>query len=268
MGDPRMVVSANDYIGHWIAVAGVYELSMLLPAMAFLKERGFLDREVCLDVGANIGNHSVFFSQYFSRVLALEANPRVFDLLAINAATNGARNGAAITCRNIAVGDGAGEVTIRIPDGTNEGTGTVLGHGGSGEGARVTMDRLDAIAADFGEGVGLIKIDVEGMEQAVLDGAGGIIARNAPAILFEYHKHLQGDRDTLDLLQREHGYDEFYHVCPAIDLQGTSSAMRNAAHVIVNFLTNSRFVVKPVALPAMRSHDLVIALKSGGGARR
>ncbi|MCY4541866.1 MAG: FkbM family methyltransferase, partial [Rhodobacteraceae bacterium] len=42
-----------------------------------------------LDVGANIGNHTVFFARHFHRVIAFEPNPAANALLKVNAAEYG-----------------------------------------------------------------------------------------------------------------------------------------------------------------------------------
>ena len=56
---PPMAVFAHDYIGAYINVFGMYERD-LLESLVPLIERYGKDSAV-LDVGANIGNHAVFF---------------------------------------------------------------------------------------------------------------------------------------------------------------------------------------------------------------
>src|SRR5215475_1675190 len=81
---PQVACFAFDYISTEIAVHGRFERAELecLSVQLFARMRS---RRVCLDVGANIGNHSLVFAQHFARVLAFEPNPRTFKLLAINA---------------------------------------------------------------------------------------------------------------------------------------------------------------------------------------
>lgn len=253
---PRMVIASNDYIGHWINVAGGYELQLLNPAIAFLAGKGYTARPTCIDVGANIGNHAVFFSQHFSRVLAIEANPTVFRLLEFNA------QGRPITCRNVAAGASDGQVAVMIPDPTNEGTGQVrLDRAPCSDSAVVPLRTLDEIAQGHDQGVGLIKIDVEGMEQDVLRGASDIIRRNSPAILFEYHRHLQKHADTFDILSNEYGYTDFYYVAPRFDFRRFGNVVGDIADVALNFLANSPFVVRRIDRLKTRSYDFVIATK-------
>ena len=51
--------------------------------MAWLKFLSYFNGTV-LDIGANIGNHSLFFSNYFYKVLSFEPHPKIFKVLAIN----------------------------------------------------------------------------------------------------------------------------------------------------------------------------------------
>ena len=55
---------------------------------------------IAMDIGANIGNHALYFSDYFRWVHCFEPNPRTFKVLALNAelASN-------ITCFNVGISD-------------------------------------------------------------------------------------------------------------------------------------------------------------------
>ena len=37
-----------------------------------------------LDIGANIGNHSVFLSKFFKKIHSFEPNPKTYDVLSLN----------------------------------------------------------------------------------------------------------------------------------------------------------------------------------------
>lgn len=252
---PRMVAVSNDYIGHWIAIAGGYELQLLNPTMEFLQQQGFMRGGTCIDVGANIGNHAVFFRRFFDRVVAIEANPDVFAILKLNSTPRG------IDCRNIGVGRTKGRASLYLGDAGNEGTGSVkIEATGDQTGHEIEIEPLDTIAADITGHIDLIKIDVEGMEQDVLLGAANIIANNKPAIIFEYHRHLQGDADTFDILTDGFGYRNFYYAAPRFDFKKFDSIFSDVAQVVVNFVANSRFTVRKINAPKLRSYDFVIAI--------
>lgn len=63
---------------------------------------------VMLDIGANIGNHSVFLAKHFDAVHAVEPSPRTFNVLTMNASL--APN---IQCHQIAASDSNGLVVFR-----------------------------------------------------------------------------------------------------------------------------------------------------------
>ena len=67
----------GDHIGDSIFIDGLYEGALLQSAFSTLlagRAQQFAE-SACLDVGANIGNHSVFFADRFARVIAVEPNP-------------------------------------------------------------------------------------------------------------------------------------------------------------------------------------------------
>lgn len=134
----------------------------------------------CLDVGANVGNHAVFFAKEMkaSCVVCFEPNDVALELLKINVALNDA---AAIDLNLAAhaLGDHEGRGTIETRHENNLGFG-VLKESGDGTVEVATGDELLASAAfDF------VKIDVEGHELAVLRGLERTILRDRPIIYVE-----------------------------------------------------------------------------------
>ena len=70
---------------------------------------------------------------------------------------------------------------------------------------------LDEMESVEGREIGLIKIDVEGHEEAVLRGAERLLRRHRPIILFEQHPDVieQGTSPAAEFL-RKLGYRHFY----------------------------------------------------------
>ena len=82
----QLVIFSFDHIGHRINLDGVYEKEELEFLFDWLAELGCdLKNKTALDVGANIGNHSLFFSDRFKSVFSFEPNPRTFKVLSLNA---------------------------------------------------------------------------------------------------------------------------------------------------------------------------------------
>lgn len=120
--------------------------------------------DTVVDVGANIGDLTLVAVQCVGptgRVVAIEPHPRTFLFLQANLTENHA---VGVQALNVALGSTEGEarLTDRRSDDTNamSPTGTVP----------VAIRRLDDVVADT-ERIALLKIDVEGYERFVLDGA-------------------------------------------------------------------------------------------------
>ena len=80
-----MAIFSFDHIGHKINLDGVYErneLDFLFEWLATHSPDVF--NGTAIDIGANIGNHSLYLSNYFEKVVSFEPHPRTFKLLEIN----------------------------------------------------------------------------------------------------------------------------------------------------------------------------------------
>ncbi|MGC8469731.1 MAG: FkbM family methyltransferase, partial [Acetobacteraceae bacterium] len=130
---------------------------------------------VVLDVGAYIGTHSLAFAAAAGpagRVIAFEAQPDSFALLVNNLAVNGAET---VEARLGAVGAPGGSATlalpaidIRSPHSFGSATLSDAHPFDPGQGVTVPTICLDQLGL---ERCDLVKIDAEGMESAVLEGA-------------------------------------------------------------------------------------------------
>lgn len=137
--------------------------------------------ETIIDIGANIGNHSVYFANYmkYSLLAAFEPIPANYNLLIQN--LTGSKH---IQLYNFAVADKRG--TLRLsPDTDNMGASKVR-EDGSIEVRAMTIDSC------YFDNVTLMKIDVEGYEPYVLEGAKDTIFRSHPLILIEDWKGTYG----------------------------------------------------------------------------
>jgi len=157
-------------------------------------------KRTCLDVGAHVGIASIHFSKHFEKVIAFEPVRPIYNCLRRN--TRKINN---IEIFNMAVSDKSELVYIEV-GGTN--TGNSIPHKEELIWARpVQATPLDAIL-DLTPKVDLIKVDVEGFEPYVLEGARQFIARDSPVIIVEV-KGLGATKDNperpLELL-KEMGY--------------------------------------------------------------
>lgn len=171
---------------------------------------GFLrPGQVVLDVGANIGTHTVFFSRCVGdtgRVLSFEPQPVIFHTLCANVALNALTN-----VRSLWSGVDRSPGQIRIPPIDYEKMNNFGGISFKGQEAgepvmAVTIDSLGLRACHF------MKIDVEGMEGDVLAGAEQTIAAFRPGLFIENNDKEQSS-SLIEALFRL-GYRCYWCVAP------------------------------------------------------
>lgn len=176
------VPSLREPVGYHLFLDGSYEKNVI----AFLK-RAMRSGGVFVDIGANVGALTVPVStgSNADRVLALEASPSIFGYLTENISENRCVKAAA---RCIAVTE---RNSKRIP--FYEAPVDHFGMGSrapqfSAEPIYVEGRCLDDVLAEEGiPRVAAIKIDVEGYEAAVFQGAAELLQSSyAPLIVFEF----------------------------------------------------------------------------------
>jgi FkbM family methyltransferase len=154
-----------------------------LHLLEFLSSR---DKDA-IDVGANDGSYVHYLRRHARKVIAFEPIPSLADALR-------AKFRHDVEIRSIALSDRAGTVELHMPvvDGvTVTGCSTVSPTASATypdhRAIEVPMATLDS---SYEGDVGFIKIDVEGHEQAVLDGAVQTIRRCRPRMLVEIDERL------------------------------------------------------------------------------
>lgn len=164
----------GDHIGSTMSLSGTfYEWQMLGAAAEYLKPGDFV-----IDVGANIGNHSLYFAAICgAEVLAFEALPLTADILQRNVEQNFLDDQIEV-CRRV-IGENSSSASLVKFDPTNIGaTSFGLAVGGDYPVSSLDLERIH-------RKVSLIKVDAEGMDIPVLRGAIGIITRDRPMLVCE-----------------------------------------------------------------------------------
>ena len=148
----------------------------------------------CVDVGANVGVHTVRMARlagHDGAVIAIEPDPDVMLRARHNVMLNDLVNvqlvQAAASCR-------PGETSLYRPgrSDTNRARASLMHHSYlTGATVTVPVVTVDDVCGE--SRVALIKIDVEGHEEAVVRGAARVIDRDAPAVIFEYAPELLDD---------------------------------------------------------------------------
>ena len=190
----RMAIFANEHVGIQINQYGVYEIQELTLLFDFVKPLGdAFAQATVIDAGANIGNHSLFFSHHFKQVLAFEPNPTTFSLLKFN--TEAVDNIAIV---NQGLGNEP-DTLMLVEDAMNMGASSIVRKAGAEDRQiPVQIDTLDKATAAI-DRIEMIKIDVEGFEIKVLEGATALIERHQPIIVFEQHASEFHDGTTASL---------------------------------------------------------------------
>lgn len=143
----------------------------------------YIPREaVCLDIGANIGNHTLYFVKEAGakKVYSFEPVTDTFQILKKNMELNHLEN--QVVCYNAGCGEKASKGTIDHYDKNDAGS-TSLKVTDTGN---IDIIRIDDIELD--DKVDFIKIDVEGFEQQVIKGATTLITRDKPVMYIEIHE--------------------------------------------------------------------------------
>lgn len=170
----------SDHTAYPAAVHGYFNWRNVAIARAICRPG-----DTIFDVGANIGTETVCFSDIVGRsgtVNAFEPFPPNVEQLQRNAAQ--ARN-ANITVAPVALGATAGELSFAAPPADNSGAGHVIVGEAQSDGAVVVQcTTLDALGSELPRPK-LVTMDVEGHEDAVLRGAGRMLAEWRPVIVLE-----------------------------------------------------------------------------------
>lgn len=198
------IINKNDIgVGWQLSEFGTYdpaELDAVKGILGILRD--LYPNLVALDIGANIGVHSVIMSSEVGSagaVYAFEAQRIIFNMLAGNVAINSINN---VFCFHNAVTDISEPIDIPIFDygkpmsfGSvefggvqRESIGQSPGKGHAEQVLGLTIDEMGFNQIHF------MKIDVEGMEMKVLHGAAKSIDQFRPFMLIE---HLKSDGDEM-----------------------------------------------------------------------
>lgn len=198
-----------DPICREILESGFYEKELLLAMQLLAKGK----EGIAIDVGANIGNHTIFFSKIFPQVIAFEPAPRNCWILKANLHLNRISN---VTL--VEKGLGAKEEFLLLgnddPENTNNGFSLepvgysqTLGNSRQIEVVRGD-DELETLGVECE--IAIIKVDVEGFEPRVLQGLEKTILKHHPIIFWEAFTH-ETANTSVEILQAM-GYRYFYHI--------------------------------------------------------
>jgi FkbM family methyltransferase len=190
MAGLRLVVSQHTSHAH---LSGKYELPVLRAI-----ERLVAPGAICYDLGASIGYLSLLLARKARRVYAFEPAPHAGEEIRRHAAANRFDN---IHIVPSPVSDESRTVRFSLTD-TAFGS-CIVESDSKHQVVEMTTVRLDDFAREH-EFPDLIKLDVEGEEGRVLEGARTILREHRPRICCELHTR-EASEQVLDIL-REYNY--------------------------------------------------------------
>lgn len=163
-----------------------------------------------IDVGANIGTHAVYFAKKCNQgnVVAIEPQIYIFEMLAANLLINGCYNAVPVHAGasskpgvakmvnfNPFVDHKMNYGEFKINDHTDRGIDTNI----------VTLDNYASLSK-----FNLIKMDVEGLEVEVLNGATKILKEHKPFLYIEFNNK-EGNDELLNRIY-ELDYVPYWHI--------------------------------------------------------
>lgn len=184
----------SSFIDRQMYLIGEYEGLEIEQFLDVVRSRR---RCVLLDIGANVGTHSLRFAREFQFIHAFEPNGLLWRAFERNVELNKLRN---VKLHRIGLGEADAELPFYAIDSQNQGLGTFLHEeqydkplkciGGS------CIVNGDKYLREQGVGpIDAIKVDVQGFEAAVLRGLRETLQSSQPVVWFEYG---QGTRASSD----------------------------------------------------------------------
>jgi len=178
----------HDYITNHINNNGDWE-----PELNDIFKEFINDKSTVIDIGAYIGTNTIKMAKLAKKVLSFEPYKKTFNILNSNLLINNVHN---VELYNCALGNenkhidkmwfpkmdvlnmGINMGTLRINRDTTLINDSVI--------VDFEMKRLDDIIdSNYNENIDLIKIDTEGCENEILNGAMNIILKHSPVIIIE-----------------------------------------------------------------------------------
>lgn len=228
------------------------------PILFFMRDVAVrLERNdvVFMDIGANVGQHSLFMSRLVKEVHAFEPYPPVLEkfrrLVAINDIGN-------IYIHPVGLGNENGQLPFSEPPDSDTGTGSFLPKGNPSN-HDVSMplvigdewlEKIETTRVD------IVKCDIEGYEKPALLGLRHTLEKNRPIIVMELNLGLEESFQGIDDLYATfpHGY-EFLLFCMEDPYTGHYQLCKQENRL--NFRKQERHNI--VLFPAEKKHVVVQA---------
>ena len=206
-GDNLTVVK-DDHIGIAVQKKGVYDKQML-DVMSSIMNR--INARTTLDIGANIGNHSVVMAKNSKSLYSFEPTPFVYSILKENLENNNYKNA---TPYNLALSHKEGTCDFFVSKDGNLGVSSLVDDG-VGEFDKIEVSTVigdDFIKEKDIKNIDFIKLDVEGWETEVLLGLKNTFKNEQPILIMEWNSECQEGFDDNNLYDTLFEKYDFFHL--------------------------------------------------------
>jgi FkbM family methyltransferase len=245
----KLAIINYDHVSNDIIIDGGYEHKYMVIIAEWLKSKK-LKNSLFIDIGANLGNHTLFFSKYFKKTIAFEPHKKIFKLLQFNTEDN-----SNIKIFNFGLSDKNKKSLLY----TNESN-----FGGS---SQISNKKAKAHLATFRKfddlklkkHSDLIKIDVEHHEEKVLKGAQIYLKKYSPIILFESNGDLvkNGSTPVIKLLKK-FNYKKFYSI---ENFEKKPTLIDKIIYLFLYLMFMRKKYIVPLDLQEGKHYNLIIAEK-------
>lgn len=179
---------------------------------------------ICLDIGANLGYFAFLESSKVGKtgkVIAVEPAPITYELFKKNIELQKYQN---ISSYNFAFSNNIGTVDFFISNSSN--WSRIVGekdpyHGDEGKIIKIECKPIDDFIEELGlKKLDLIRIDLEGYEYEIFQGAKKTLSQLKPMLQIEVHRDFMGIEKSLTFLKnlKNIGYDVAYYIPRGVDM--------------------------------------------------
>lgn len=231
---PQIACFSFDVIGNSINIDGIFEKDELIALERVIRSQSGANG-ICLDVGANIGNHAIYFSRLFSRVYAFEPNPRTYKLLCLNS-----ENFPNIVPIDKAASDQNCKFQA-IESGRNIGGTKIIAEDELSRGQKII--EFEAVCLDDwlpanlpGSKIDFLKIDVEGHELNVVRGLRRTLLEQSPTVALEVLDASSKQAQEIFKIMADLNYKNMYYLKSTRPLSNAPKFISNLVFAIVTAL--------------------------------
>jgi FkbM family methyltransferase len=177
-------------------------------ALSYLKNFIDPDKNI-IDIGANIGTHTVIYSNYTNKnVYSFEPQKVLYDILNLNVKQNNCDN---VVTYNFGASDKNSNYVMNCDYSSkmNQGAFCIIDDDSKHKHTKTVVIECKKLDDINMFNIGYVKIDVEGHEYKVLQGMVNLLKENKPVLFIEIHDCSLTKYETLKIL-RDVGYNKFY----------------------------------------------------------